>query len=547
MASAIPRQGLMSMMKEGTKTYRGVEESVLRNIEACSDLAMTVKSAYGPRGMNKMVINHLQKLFITSDAATILNQLEVEHPAAKMLIFASQMQEQEVGDGTNAVIILASALLEHAEELIRMGLSPTEIADGYDVAAKKALEFLDKITCGSVDDLRDKASVKRAIKAAIGSKQYGDEDFIADLVTEACIKVVPKGEKYFNVDNVRICKILGAGVQSSKVMLGMVFKKGVEGSIRKMEKANVAVFSCPFDLTQTETKGTVLINSAKELLNFGKGEEEVVQAQVKLLHDAGVNVVVSGGKFGDLYLHYLNQYQMMGVRLTSKFDVRRLCKSIGATPLPKISTPNPEDVGHCDHVFLDEVGETEVVVFKIDNELGRISTILVRGSSDNLMDDIERAIDDGVNSFKALTRDTRLVPGAGACEIELARRIESYGEVCPGLEQYAIQKFGLALESLAKQLADNAGLKTTEILSKLYAEHQAGKPNVGLDIDVEGGAVKDAVEAGLFDLYLTKYWAIKLAANAASTVLRVDHIIMAKPAGGPKPRKPQGMDAGDDD
>lgn len=533
------------MLKEGTKSYRGVEESVIRNIEACSDLAGTVKSAYGPRGMNKMVINHLQKLFITSDTATILSQLEVEHPAAKMLIFASQMQEQEVGDGTNSVLILASSLLENAEELIRMGLSPSEIADGYDLAAKKALEFLAEITCGTVDDLRNKESVKRALRGTIASKHYGDEDFLAELVSDACIRVLPKGEKFFNVDNVRLCKILGSGVSSSRVMHGMVFKKGVEGSIRKVEAARIAVFSCPFDLTQTETKGTVLINSAKELMDFGKGEEEVVENQVKSLHDAGVNVVVSGAKFGDIYMHFLNRYNIMAVRLTSKFDLRRLCRSVGATPQPKITAPSTEEIGYCDHVYLDEVGDTDVVIFKQDTDLGRISTIIIRGSSDNLMDDIERAIDDGINTFKALTKDNRLLAGAGACEIELARKIESFGELCPGLEQYAIQKFGLALESLAKQLADNAGLKTTEILSKLYAEHQAGKQNVGLDIEVEGGSVKDSVEAGILDLYLTKYWAIKLAANAASTVLRVDHIIVAKPAGGPKPRKPQAMDADD--
>jgi len=356
---------------------------------------------------------------------------------------------------------------------------------------------------------------------------------------------LPKGEKFFNVDNVRICKILGSGVGSSKVMLGMVFKKGVEGSVRKVENANIAVYTCPFDLTQTETKGTVLINSAVELMKFGAGEEAVVEGQIESLHKAGINVIVSGGKFGDLYLHYLNQYNIMAVRLTSKFDVRRLCKTLGATPQPKIGTPSAEQTGHCSQVYLDEIGDTEVVVFKSDNELGRISTIIIRGSSDNIMDDVERAVDDGINTFKALTRDNRLVAGAGAFEIELARQIESHGELCPGLEQYAIQKFGLALESLAKQLADNAGLKTTEILSKLYAEHQAGNKNIGLDIEVEGGAVKDAVEAGIVDLYLTKYWAIKLASNAASTILRIDHIIVSKPAGGPKPRKPQAMDADD--
>jgi T-complex protein 1 subunit theta len=535
----------MRFLKEGSKHYQGLDEAVLRNIEACTELVNTIKSGYGPNGMNKMVINHLEKLFVTSDAATIIRELEVQHPAAKMLILASQTLEQEVGDGTNGIMIFGAALLENADELLRMGLKPTEIAEGYELAGKKALEILPELVCGTVDDLRNPETLAKAIRPAIMSKQFGNEDFLSKLVADACIRVMPKNDKNFNVDNVRVAKILGSGVLSSKVMNGMLFKRSAEGEVKKMEKAKIAVYSGPFDLTQTETKGTVLINNAQELLDFSKGEESVVEQQVKALADAGINVVVSGGKFGDLYLHFMNKYKIMGVRLNSKFDVRRLCKTVGATALPKITVPNQQEIGHCDKVYLDEIGETEVVVFHQDNDRSQVSTIVIRGSSDNLMDDIERAIDDAVNNVKALTKDGRVVPGAGAVEIELARQIESYGEVCPGLEQYAIQKFSLALESLPKQLADNAGVKPTEILSKLYAEHQQGKKSAGFD--VENGGVLDSVAAGITDLYLTKYWMLKLATNAATTVLKIDQIIMAKPAGGPKTRPPKGQDEGDDD
>jgi len=495
--------------------------------------------------MNKMVINHLEKLFVTSDAATIIKELEVQHPAARMLILASQTQEQEIGDGTNMVMILGASLLENADELLRMGLKPTEVAEGYELAGKKALEILPSLVCGTVDDLRNPDVLTNAIRPAIMSKQFGNEDFLAKLVAEACIRVMPKNEKNFNVDNVRVVKILGAGLLSSRVTNGMLFKRGAEGETKKMEKAKIAVFSGPFDVTQTETKGTVLINSAQELLDFSKGEENVVEAQVKALADAGINVIVAAGKYGDLYLHFMNKYKIMGIRLNSKFDVRRLCKTVGATALPKLAVPTPEEIGHCDKVYLDEIGETEVVIFQQENDRSQISTIVIRGSSDNLMDDIERAIDDAVNNVKALTKDTRLVPGAGAVEIELARQIESYGEVCPGLEQYAIQKYSLALEALPKQLADNAGVKSTDILSKLYAAHQEGKKTAGFD--VETGGVLDAVAAGIMDLYWTKYWILKLATNAATTVLKVDQIIMSKPAGGPKGRPPKGQDDGDDD
>lgn len=533
------------MLKDGARHFHGLEEAVFRNIEACIQLTRTVRSAYGPRGMNKMIINHLEKLFVTSDAATIIRELEVQHPAAKMIVLASQMQEQEVGDGTNFVIILAGALLEHAEELIRMGLTPVEVAEGYEMAGQKILDLLPTLTCGKIKDYKNVDEVARGIRAAVMSKQFGNEDFLAQLIAKACISILPE-KSSFNVDNVRVCKILGAGVYKSEVVQGMVFKRQIESNVTKATSAKVAVYTCPIDSVQTETKGTVLINTAEELMNFSRGEETLLEKQIKAIADVGVSVVVAGGKIGDMALHYLNKYGLMGVRLMSKFDVRRLCRTVGATALPKMTAPTAEEAGSCDLVYVDEIGETPVVVFKQESKESRISTIVVRGSTDNLMDDIERAIDDGVNTFKAITRDGRLLPGAGAIEIELAKEITSYGETLPGIEQYPTKKLAEVLEALPKALADNAGIESTELISKLHAAHHEGKKNVGLDIETENNSVKDAVAAGITDLYLTKYWGIKYALNAACTILRVDEIIMAKPAGGPKPKSGGGGDMDDD-
>uniref|UniRef100_A0A8C1GT83 T-complex protein 1 subunit theta n=1 Tax=Cyprinus carpio TaxID=7962 RepID=A0A8C1GT83_CYPCA len=481
MALHVPKApGFAQMLKDGAKHYSGLEEAVFRNIQACKELAQTTRTAYGPNGMNKMVINHLEKLFVTNDAATILRELEVQHPAAKMIVMASHMQEQEVGDGTNFVLVFAGALLELAEELLRMGLSVSEV-----------------------------------------------------------ISIFPESGN-FNVDNVRVCKILGCGLNSSMMLHGMVFKKETEGDITSVKDAKIAVFSCPFDGMVTETKGTVLIKNAEELMNFSKGEEDLMEAQVKSIADSGANVIVTGGKVADMALHYANKYKLMVVRLNSKWDLRRLCKTVGATALPRLTPPTPEEMGHCDSVYLSEVGDTQVVVFKHDKEDGAISTLVIRGSTDNLMDDIERAIDDGVNSFKVLVRDARLCPGAGATEIELAKHITSYGESCPGLEQYAIKKYAEAFEVLPRALAENSGVKGNELISKLYAAHHEGNKNAGFDIEGEGPAVRDVMEAGILDPYLVKHWGIKLATNAAITVLRVDQIIMAKPAGGPKAPKQQG-------
>ncbi|XP_043927332.1 T-complex protein 1 subunit theta isoform X2 [Protopterus annectens] len=534
MALHVPRApGFAQMLKDGAKHFSGLEEAVYRNIQACKELAQTTRTAYGPNGMNKMVINHLEKLFVTNDAATILRELEVQHPAAKMIVMASHMQEQEVGDGTNFVLVFAGALLELAEELLRMGLSVSEVIAGYEKACKRALEILPDIVCCSAKNLRDTQEVASLIKTSVMSKQYGNEDFLSKLIAEACVSIFPESG-HFNVDNVRVCKILGSGISASSVLHGMVFKKEAEGDVTSVKDARIVVYSCPFDCTVTETKGTVLIKNAEELMNFSKGEENQLEAQVKAIADTGVNLLVTGGKVADLALHYANKYQIMVVRLNSKWDLRRLCKTVGATALPKLTPPTPEEMGHCESVHLSEVGDTQVVIFKHEREDGSISTIVIRGSTDNLMDDIERAVDDGVNTFKVLVRDKRLVPGGGATEIELSKQITSYGETCPGLDQYAIKKFAEAFEVIPRALADNSGVNSNEILSKLHAVHQEGNKTVGFDIESESAAVKDMLECGVLEPYLLKHWGIKLATNAAVTVLRVDQIIMAKPAGGPK-------------
>ncbi|GFR62059.1 T-complex protein 1 subunit theta-like [Elysia marginata] len=524
MALHVPRApGFAQMMKEGAKHYSGLEEAVYRNISACKELAQTTISAYGPHGQNKMVINHLEKLFVTNDAATILRELEVEHPAAKILVMASQQQEQECGDGTNLVLGFAGALLEHAEELLRMGLSVAEVTEGFEMACKKALDILPGLTCGSVNNMRSKEEVMPTVRTAVMSKQYGNEDFLASLITDACISILP-GKVSFSVDNIRVCKILGSGILQSTVIQGMVFKRQVEGDVTKAEHAKVVVYSCPLDSMQTETKGTVLIKNADELLNFSKGEENMMEQQIKDIAETGVKVIVTGGKVGDLALHYANKYQLMIVRLLSKWDLRRLCKSIGATPLPKIVSPTSDECGFCNHVFVDEIGDTPVIVFKQDAKESPIATIVIRGSTENIMDDIERAVDDGVNTFKALTKDNKILPGAGATEIELASQVSTFGESLPGLEQYSVKKFAEALEMVPKALAKNAGIKETEVLSKMYAAHHEKQASAGVDIEADGAAVVNAVDAKIIDLFITKYWAIKFATSAACTVLRVDQV-----------------------
>ena len=225
-----------------------------------------MSTAFGPNGMNKMVINHLEKLFVTNDAATIIRELEVEHPAVKMMILGSQMQEAEVGDGTNLVIILAGSLLKEAEDLIRMGLKPTEVAEGYELALNKALEFLENCACHEVKDVKSAEEIKLAVKTAVMSKQYGHEDFLADLIVRACSAIVPEKQTAFNVDSVRVSKILGCGLLASDVVSGMVFKRSVESDVTKVEKCKVAVFTCPVDSAQVSLPSYFLKTNLKLIM-----------------------------------------------------------------------------------------------------------------------------------------------------------------------------------------------------------------------------------------------------------------------------------------
>lgn len=536
MALHVPKApGVSQMLKDGARMFSGLEEAVFRNINSCKQFAQSVRSAYGPNGMNKMIINHIDKQFVTSDAGTIIRELDVEHPAAKLMVLASQMQDAEVGDGTNFVIVFSGALLEAAEELLRLGVTTSEISEGYEKALDKCLEIIPSLLCHEIKDVKDVNAVKRGIRSAIMAKQYGNEDFIADLVTKACVSILPE-KTTFNVDNVRVCKILGSSLQQSEVLQGMVFKRHVEGDVSSVSKAKVAIFSCPIDITQTETKGTVLIKTADELLNFSRGEESLLESQIKAIAATGTKVIVGGSKFGDMALHFINQLGLMAVRLNSKFDLRRLAKTVGATVLPKLTAPLTEELGYCDSVSVEELGDTTLVSFRMDGAESRIATVVLRGATDNYMDDIERAIDDGVNTFKCIARDGRFVPGAGATEIELADQLMQYANTLPGLDQYAVRKFAVALEALPKALAENSGANATEVVNNLYLAHKDGKKNAGFDIESESNEVCDANEKGIIDLLVLKTWAMKYAVGAAATILKVDQIIMAKRAGGPKPR-----------
>jgi len=531
---AMPGYGIQSMLKEGHRHLSGLEEAVLKNIDACGELSAITRTSLGPNGMNKMVINHLDKLFVTNDAATIVNELEVQHPAAKILVLAGRAQQEEIGDGANLTISFAGELLQKAEELIRMGLHPSEIIIGYTKAINKTIEILeDLVEKGSENmDVRNKEEVVLRMRSAVASKQFGQEDILCPLVADACMQVCPKNPANFNVDNVRVAKLVGGGLRNSTVVRGMVLKNDAVGSIKRVEKAKIAVFAGGVDTSATETKGTVLIHSAEQLENYAKTEEAKVEELIKAVADSGAKVIVSGAAVGDMALHFCERYKLMVLKISSKFELRRFCRTTGAVAILKLSQPNADELGYADSVSVEEIGGARVTVVKNEEGGNSVATVVLRGSTDSILDDLERAVDDGVNTYKSMCRDSRIIPGAAATEIELAKRLKEFSLKETGLDQYAIAKFAESFEMVPRTLSENAGLNAMEIISSLYAEHAAGNTKVG--IDLEEGVCKDVSVLKIWDLYVTKFFALKYSADAVCTVLRVDQIIMAKPAGGPR-------------
>ena len=490
-----------------------------------------------------MVINHLEKLFITSDAATIIKETDIHHPAAKMIAQAAKMQDNEAGDGTNLLISLAGELMTQAEVLIKMGLHPSEIIIGYEKGAKKTMETLDTLCAYKTDKLRDPVELKKLIKTTVASKQFGLEDFLSGLISEACVYATPKTANRFNIDNVRVAKVLGGGIMDSEVLHGVMVARGSETSIIKAEKAKVAVFNTNIEMQQGETKGTVLLKNADDLLGYTKGEEEAFEKFIQGLAEAGVKVVVGSGSMSELAIHYFEKYKILAVKIMSKWELKRIARAVGATPIVKLTTPSPEEMGYADEVHFKEISSRWCTVFRRDEDENKMATIVLRGATNAMLEDTERAVDNGVNTVKSLIKDARMVAGAGATEIYLANILQQYAKEQPGLDQYAVEKFGVAFEIIPRTLAENAGLKVETVLANLYKE-AASSSRFG--IDCVDGKVKDAVEAEILDVMETKSWALKLCFDVVITILRVDQIIMSKPSGGPDmskaARRPDGYD-----
>jgi len=551
------QRGIPRLWKDGYKQFSGLEEAIMKNCEAATGLAACTRTAFGPNGLSKIVINRIEKVIVTTDAATIISELEVQHPAAKVLCLSASMQQREIGDGANFVVVFAGELLKNAVLNLRKGLHPSVLVRGYEMAQKKCQELLRELVVYEVNsqkDMYDLEKLKLGIKSAISSKQYGLEDFLSSLVGQACLNSMPQIASNFIVDNIRMVKILGGSIMDSTIVKGMVVEQGTRSACTYKEKTKVAIFTCSLDSTQTETKGTVLLHDAEELMNYNQSEEDFIHGVVKGLHDMGVGVVIVGEKVSEMALHYVDKYNLVCLKVQSKWTIRRLCRAVRARPVVTLNGIRDADLGVCNKVYTKDISNDTVTIFEqVNIGESEVSTIVIRGATATAMNDVERAVDDGVNMVRAMTRNGKFVPGAGAVEIELARKLNKYANTIGGVEQYAIKAYAKSLEVVPRTLAENTGLNDTEIISKLYKAHteeyketESTESNdvlkglkhsaASIGVDIANGGVRDMTKDGVIDLMATRQMGIKLATQAASTILRVDHIIMKKPAGGP--RKP---------
>jgi len=407
--------GFQNLLKEGFRHYAGLEEAIVRNIEACKEISDKTKTSIGPNGMKKIVVNHIDKLFITSDAATMLKEIEVNHPAAKMIVMAAKMQEQECGDMSNFIITFTGELLNQAHDLIKLGLHPSDIVLGYEIASKKALEILKGLNHYQIKDPKKLEEVLPAIETALCPKMPGYYKHFAKLLSEACIKILPE-DLTFDLDHVRIVKIIGGGLLDSHLVNGMVIERPPIGTITSADNPKIACFNCPFDISGGETKGTVLIKNAADLLNFSKSEESLMERHVKSIADQGVKVVVVGGTISELAVHYLEKYEIMAIRIMSKFDLMRICRCLGAVAIPQLGQPTQEELGFCKKVYIKEIGSEKVTVFEKDDINAKLVTVVVRGATKAILEDVSRSIAHGLNTFRILLKNPVFVHGAGATE-----------------------------------------------------------------------------------------------------------------------------------
>ncbi len=503
-------------------------------------VAESVKSALGPKGMDKMLVDSFGDVTITSDGRTVLDEMDIQHPAAKMMVEVAKTQDDEVGDGTTTAVIIAGELLEKAEDLIEKNVHPTVIIDGYRKAADKALELLERIALPVKP--KDKKSLEMVATTSMASKLVAEnKEYLAKIAASGILQVVEKSEDGFKVDidDVKVEKKAGESLTDTKLINGIIVDKEVvhPGMPRRVEKAQIALIDTPLEIEKTEFDAKINIESPEQMDAFLKQEETMLKEMVDKIVRKGATVVICQKGIDDLAQHFLARKNILAVRRVKKSDMEKLAKATGGKIVTNLDDMTKKDLGYAEIVEERKIADDKMTFIEGCRN-PRSVTILIRGGTERIVDEAERSLHDALCVARDVVEEPKLVAGGGAPELEVARELKEYGDTLPGREQLAVMRFAEALETVPTTLAENAGLDPIDVISELRARHEKGEVWAG--IEVHDGKVKNMKQVGIYEPLAVKKQIIKSATEAASMILKIDDIIAAgkmkappTPPGGP--------------
>jgi len=514
------------ILKEGTSRTRG-REALRLNIMVAKAIAETVKTTLGPKGMQKMLVDPFGDVIITSDGATVMKEIEVEHPTAKMMVDLAKSQEQEAGDGTTTVVMLAGELLAKAEELMDLGIHPTIIIEGYRKAAAKALELLDEVAIEV--PWNDKKILAEVAKLAIGSKAVAvARDYLAELAVDAVLSVVEErdGKRVVDLDNIKREKKEGGSLFDTKLVRGIVIDKEVvhPGMPRRVEKAKIALIESALEVKKPEISSKIRLVSPSQIKEFLKQEKKMLEELVDKIAEAGASVVFCQKGIDDVAQHFLAKRGILAVRRVRKSDMEKLARATGAKIVVNVRDISPSDLGYAELVEERRVGEDKMVFVEGCKNPKAVS-ILIRGGSKQLIDEAERSVHDAISVARDVVEDGKIVIGGGAVEIDLALGLREYAKTLSGKEQAVALKFAEALEVIPRALIENSGHDPVTKMAELVSAHSEGRRTHGFDVFT--GEIVDMKERGVIEPARVVKNAIESAAEFAETILKIDDIIAA--------------------
>jgi thermosome len=524
------------ILKEGTSRKRG-KEAQTNNIMAAKVIAEVLRTTLGPRGMDKMLIDGLGDITITNDGAAILDEIDVQHPAAKMMVEVAKTQDDMVGDGTTTSVILAGELLRKAEELLAQNIHPTIIVQGYRKAVDKAIEALDKLAINV--DIDDRETLKKVSMTSMGSKAVGDaRSHLSDITIEAVKMIAEKrGDQIVaDIDNIQRVKKEGKSLYDTQLIKGIIIDKEIvnAGMPKRVENAKIALLDSPLEIEKTEFSAEIRIRDPTQMQAFLNKEESMLKDMVAKVKKSGATVLFCQKGIDDMAQHFLAKEGILVARRVKQSDMEKLARATGGKVITKLDDMKSTDLGEAGLVEERKVGDDKMIFVEKCKE-PRSVAILVRAGLERMVDEADRAMNDALSVVADVVKDNKIVAGGGATEAEIAKVLRSFATKVGGREQLAIEAFADSLEIVPKTLAENAGLASIDILVGLRAAHEKKNGHL-MGVDVFKGKIVNSYESGVVEPLKVKEQAMKSAAEVASMILRIDDVIAStKPKEGAPP------------